>query len=87
MSPVLNKLLTIQLLIQKKVNGIVFANDAKRCYDRIMSDVALLTLIRLGYSKESVFMLGLLWAQMQLHICTGFGVSDYTYGSSLENIM
>jgi hypothetical protein len=28
-SPILNKLLTIQLLIQKKVNGIVFDNDAK----------------------------------------------------------
>jgi hypothetical protein len=28
-SPVLNKLLTIQLLIQKKTNGIVFDNDAK----------------------------------------------------------
>jgi hypothetical protein len=37
MTPVLNKLLTIQLLIQKKVEGIVFDNDAKGCYDRIIS--------------------------------------------------
>jgi hypothetical protein len=29
MMPVLNKLLTIQLLIQNKVEGIVFDNDAK----------------------------------------------------------
>jgi hypothetical protein len=28
-TPVLNKLLTVQLLIQKKTNGIVFDNDAK----------------------------------------------------------
>jgi hypothetical protein len=28
-SPILNKLLTIQLMIQKKVNGIVFDNDSK----------------------------------------------------------
>jgi hypothetical protein len=28
-SPILNKLLTIQLLIQKKVNGIVFEDDTK----------------------------------------------------------
>jgi hypothetical protein len=31
MTPVLNKLLKIQILIQKKVEGIVFDNDAKGC--------------------------------------------------------
>jgi hypothetical protein len=40
-SPVLNKLLTIQLLIQNKTNGIVFYNKAKGCYDRIVSGVSL----------------------------------------------
>jgi hypothetical protein len=60
-SPILNKLLTIQLLIQKKVNGIVFDNDAKGCYDRIISGVSLATLRRLVYSRKSVRMLGLLW--------------------------
>jgi hypothetical protein len=32
-NPVLNKLLTIQLLIQKKVEGMVFENDANGCYE------------------------------------------------------
>jgi hypothetical protein len=41
MTPVLNKLLNIQILIQKKVEGIVFYNDAKWCYDRIISGIAL----------------------------------------------
>jgi hypothetical protein len=41
MTPVLNKLLTIQLLIQKKVEGMVFDNDVKECYDRIISGIAL----------------------------------------------
>jgi hypothetical protein len=76
--PVLNKLLTIQLLIQKKTNRIVSDNDAKGCYDRIVSGILLATLRRLGYSKESVWMLGRLWAQIQHHICTGFGVSETT---------
>jgi hypothetical protein len=31
MTPVLNKLLTVQLLIQKRAAGIVFENDAKGC--------------------------------------------------------
>jgi hypothetical protein len=43
LTPVLNKLLTVQLLIQKKMNGIVFDN-AKGCYDRIISEIALAAL-------------------------------------------
>jgi hypothetical protein len=86
-SPVLNKLLTIQLLIQKKTNGIVFDNDAKVCYDPIVSRISLATLRQLGYSKESVRMLGLLWAQIQHHICTGSGVSETTYGSTIEKLL
>jgi hypothetical protein len=49
MTPVLNKLLTIQLLIQKKVEGIVFDNEAKGCYDRIISGIALACLKLIGY--------------------------------------
>jgi hypothetical protein len=86
-TPVLNKLITIQLLIQKKTHGIVFDNDAKGCYNRIVSGILIATLRRLGYSKESVRMLGLLWSQMQHHICTGFGVSETTYGSTIEKIL
>jgi hypothetical protein len=51
MTPVLNKLLTVQLLIQKRTEGIVFDNDAKGCYDRIINGVALASLRRLGYLK------------------------------------
>jgi hypothetical protein len=80
MTPVLNKLLTVQLLIQKRTEGIVFDIDDKCCYDRIISGVALASLRHLGYSKESVKMLGLLWAQMEHRVCTGFEVSDKTYG-------
>jgi hypothetical protein len=87
MTPVLNKLLTVQLLMHKRTEGIIFDNDAKGCYNRIISGVALASLRRLGYSKESVKMLGLLWAQMEHHVCTGFGVSDKTYGSTTEKLL
>jgi hypothetical protein len=87
MTPVLNKLLTIQLLIQKKVEGIVFYNDAKGCYDLIIIGIYLACLKRIGYSKNSVRMLGLLWAQLEHHIATGYGVSDKTYLSALEKIV
>jgi hypothetical protein len=51
MTPVLNKLLTVQLLIQKRTEGIIFDNDAKVCYYRIISGVELASLRRLVYSK------------------------------------
>jgi hypothetical protein len=70
MTPVLNKLLTIQLLTQKKVEGIVFDNYAKGCYDRIISGIALACLKRSSYSKISFRMLGLLWEQLEHHIAT-----------------
>jgi hypothetical protein len=66
LTPILNKLLTVQL----------FNNSAKGCSDRIVSGIALAALRRIGYSKNSVRMLGLLWAQLEHHVATGFGVSD-----------
>jgi hypothetical protein len=32
-------------------------------------------------------MLGLLWAQMEHHVCTGFGVSDKIYGSTTGKLL
>jgi hypothetical protein len=52
MTPVLNKLLTNQILIQKKVEGIVFDNNAKGCYDIIISGIVLACLKRSGYSNN-----------------------------------
>jgi hypothetical protein len=71
--PVLNKLLTVQLLIQKRTEGIVFDNDAKRCYDLIISGTALACLKRIGYSQKSVRMLGLLWSQLEDKLLYGIG--------------
>jgi hypothetical protein len=87
LTPVLNKLLTVQLLIQKKTNKIVFDNDAKGCYDHIISGIALAALSRIGYSKNSMRMLGLLWAQLEHHMATGFGVSDTSYKSTMDKLL
>jgi hypothetical protein len=87
MTPVINKLLKIKILIQKKVERIVFNNDTKGCYDRIISGIALTCLKRIGYLSNSVRMIGLLWAQLEHHIATGYGVSDKTYSSTLEKLI
>jgi hypothetical protein len=86
-TPVLNKLLTIQIIIQKKVEGILFNDDAKGCYDRIISGIAFACLKWIGYSSSYVRMFGLLWAQLEHHIETGYGVSCKTYSSTLEKLL
>jgi hypothetical protein len=86
-SPILNKLITIQILIQKRKNGIIFDNDAKRCYDRIIISISLATVRRLGYSKKSVRMLGKIWEQLEHHISTGYGISENTYSGTTENLL
>jgi hypothetical protein len=52
LTSVLNKLLTLQLLIQKRTEGIVFDNDAKGCYNRIISGIALACIQRIGYLQK-----------------------------------
>jgi hypothetical protein len=87
LTPVLNKLLTVQLLIQKKKNGIVFDSDAKGCYNRIVSGIALEALRQIGYSKNSVRMIGLLWAQLEHHVATGLRVSETSYNSTTDKLL
>jgi hypothetical protein len=87
MTPFLNKLLTVQLLIQKWTAGIIFENDAKGCYNIIISGIALAARRRIGYLKNSVNILGHLWAELEHHICTRYGVSDKTYKSTIDKLL
>jgi hypothetical protein len=86
-TPVLNKLLAVQLIIQKRIEGIVFDNEAQGCYDRIISGIALACLRRIGYSENSTRMLGLLWSQLEHHVATAYGASDKTYSSALDKLL
>jgi hypothetical protein len=67
MTPVLNKLLMVQLLIKKRTAGIVF-DMPMGCYDIIISGIVLAALMRIGYTKNSVNILGRLWAELEHHI-------------------
>jgi hypothetical protein len=69
------------------VEDIVFNNNAKGCYDQIISGIALACLKQIVYSKNLVRMLGLRWAQFEHHIATGYGVSDKTYSSTLNKLL
>jgi hypothetical protein len=88
-TPVLYMLLTVQLLIQWKTKWVLFDNDTKWYYDRIISSIALTSLkyIVYLYSTTLVHMLVLFWAQLDHHVCTGYGISDTTYSSMLKILL
>jgi hypothetical protein len=86
-SSILNKLFTIQILIRKRTNGIVFDNNAKGFYDRIIIGIAIVSIRRMGYSKNLVKILGKIWEQLEHHMSTGFSVSDISYSSTVEKLL
>jgi hypothetical protein len=69
------------------MNGIIFDNDAKGLYDHIVSGIALVALRCISYSNNSMHMLGLMWAQLEHHAATGFGVSETSYNSIIDNLL
>jgi hypothetical protein len=42
---------------------------------------------RLGYSRNSVQMLGKLWEHLEHHISTGYGISENTYRGTAEKLL
>jgi hypothetical protein len=80
-------MLTIQILIQKRTNGIIFDKDSKGCHDRIISGISMASARRLRYPKNYVQMLGKLWEQLEHHISTGNWISETTHSSTLENLL
>jgi hypothetical protein len=76
----LNKRLTVDLLQQRRQAGALCANDAKSCYDRIVHNVAVLALRRLGMPAAPIQSM---FDTLQLashHVSTAFSVSKHNYG-------
>jgi hypothetical protein len=59
-------------------------NDATGCYDRLVNNLILLVLWKLGISKTATTSLGKLWDQTIHLIKTIYGTSDITYTSTVD---
>jgi hypothetical protein len=44
-------------------------------------------IIQLGYSKNSVWVLGKLWEQLEHHSSTRYGISKATYSNTVDKLM
>ena len=76
----LNKRLTMDLLRQRRQAGALCANDAKSCYDRIVHNVAVLAIRRLGMATAPVHCMFETLQRATHHVSTAFGVSAKSYG-------
>jgi hypothetical protein len=67
--------------------GTVFDNYVKGCYSIIISGVALAAIRRLGNSNNSINLICRLWAKLEHHVYTGYGVSDKTCTSTIDKLL
>jgi hypothetical protein len=79
------KHLTYSILRLSKRNGTTFDNDAKSCYDRIVMLLASLASQRLGMPAKACKTFLTLLSQVQYKTRTSHGISDSTYGTTLEH--
>ena len=77
----LNKRLTIDLLRQCRQAGALCANGAKSCHDRILHNIAVLSLRRLGMAAAPIQSKFETLQLARHHVSTAFGISKHSYGA------
>ena len=81
----LNKRLLLDIMRVAKRPGILCANDAKSCYDRILHFAIYVSMRRVGVPKSAISsMLGILRG-MRHKIRTAYGDSEETYGGEEDD--
>lgn len=83
-SATLNKQLTFEILRYKKETVVFIENDAVGCYDRIVNQLVLLMLRKLGVTQSALQSLAQTWEHTIHHIKTQYGISKHTYSNSDE---
>ena len=83
-SAVLNKQLTHDIIRHKKSTAAFIENDAVGCYDRMVNNLLLLELRRLGLPETVAMTLSHTWAEAVHHIKTQYGISETFYKNNIE---
>jgi hypothetical protein len=84
LSAVLKKALSHNIIHITKQIATFIENDAVSCYDRLVNNLVLMLLAKLGLPTTVTACLGALWDSAVHLIKTVYGISDITYSSSEE---
>ena len=82
----LNKRLLLDILRMEKRPGVLCANDAKSCYDRILHFAAYISLRRVGLPKQTVISMLEPIRTMEHRVRTAYGDAEITYGGDKWSI-
>jgi hypothetical protein len=77
----LNKVLSMDILRQRRRPAALCSNDAKSCYNRILHSIASIAMRRLGVAPEVCHMLFGTLQDIRHYIRTSFGDSASSYGT------
>jgi hypothetical protein len=77
----LNKVLTYDIIRQRKYPSALCSNDAVACYDRIVHSIASICMQRVGIAAETCHMMFGTLQLIQHYISTAYGLSDSSYGA------
>jgi hypothetical protein len=83
-SEVLKKVLSHDYVHLTATTAVFIENDAIGCYDRLVINLILMLLKKLGLPDTVTAYIGELWDKVVHLIKTVYGISDVTYGSSPE---
>jgi hypothetical protein len=78
-TPVLNKQLRHNIIIQTKQTAAVIENDAVGCYDRLMNPLLLLAMRWLGIPRTLTLSIARTWSHTLHSIKTAYGISSVSY--------
>ena len=79
----LNKRLTFDLWRQKKTPGAMLSNDAKSCYDRILHNIASISMQRQGVGKNNIICMFTTIQKLTHTVRTAFGDSESSFTQEL----
>jgi hypothetical protein len=82
LSAVLKKVLSRDYLRFTKTLGAFIENDAVGCYDRLVNNVVLMVMAKLGLPQSVIRCIGELWDQVVHFIKTIDGISSESYSST-----
>jgi hypothetical protein len=77
----LNKVLTYDILRQRKSSAALCSNDAKSCYDRIVHSIANICLQHVGVQGNTYRVIFGTLQQMKHFVKTAYGTSQQSYGT------
>ena len=80
------KNMVVDIIRQKRLPAILCSNDAKSCYDRVVPQVLMMSLRRLGVPKSVIYSLIDTFQAMQHHLRTSYGDSDEYFTCEKGNI-